>query len=328
MERKTLLSLFTLIAAFSLLTFTSQAKAAEYPEPDKVIDFNLHSTPGSGMDTFQRMVARFLNDEGIVKSKIQVTNRTGGASAVAINYTASKKGDPYVLQQWTTSNIMAILRGTTAVKSVMDLTLIVSMVEDPNLLVVRPDSKYKSLKDLVEDARKNPHRVRGSVGSIGGTEHVIMNRLEKATGVKFNITAFGGTAFIPVLGGHTDFTFSTILDVQESMKAGKLQYLANAGEVRSEAAPEIPTMKELGVNASMRQLRGFWGPSEMPDYAVKYWEQAFAKLMKVKGFQDFLKKINMEPVFMGSEKLKEYMPGYYKEFAADVKDLDAYVQKK
>ena len=112
------------------------------------------------------------------------------------------------------------------------------------------------------------------------------------------------------------------------MKAGKLKYLANAGEVRSQAAPDIPTMKELGINASMRQLRGFWGPPEMPDYAVKYWEQAFAKLMKVKGFQDFLKKINMEPVFMGPEKLKGYMPGYVKEFEADVKDLDAYVEKK
>ena len=161
------------------------------------------------MDAFQRMVAHFLNDEGIVKPKIQVFNRQGGGAAVAINYVASKKGDPYVLQQWTTSPIMAILRGTTTVKNVMDLTLISSLVEDPNLLVVRPDSKYKSLKDLIEDARKNPDKVRGSVGSIGGTEHVIMNRLEKATGVKFNITAFGGTAFVPVLGGHTDFTFST-----------------------------------------------------------------------------------------------------------------------
>jgi putative tricarboxylic transport membrane protein len=328
MKQRVAVPLCVLIAAFGFLIFAAEARAAEYPEPGKTIDFNVHSQPGSGMDSFQRMAARFLNEEGIVKSKIQVMNRTGGASAVAINYTASKKGDPYILQQWTTSNIMAILRGTTSVKSVMDLTLIVSLVEDPNLLVVRPDSKYKSLKDLIDDARQNPNRVRGSVGSIGGTEHVIMNRLERATGVKFNITSFGGNAYIQVLGGHTDFTFSTMLDVQESMKAGKLKYLANAGEARAEAAPDIPTMKELGFNASMRQLRGFWGPPEMPDYAVKYWEQAFAKLMKVKGFQDFLKKIDMEPTFMGSEKLKEYMPAYYKEFAADVKDLDAFVEKK
>jgi len=327
MGRKALVSLFALIAVFSLLSFTPEARAAEYPDKDKIVEFVLHSKPGSGMDAIQRVVAKFLNDEGIVKSKIQVFNREGGATAVASNYVASKKGDPYVLQQWTTSVIMAFLRGTNKVKNITDMTLISCLVEDPNLLVVRPDSKYKSLKDLVEDARNNPNRIKGSVGSIGGTEHVIMNRLEKATGVKFNITAFGGTSFVPVLGGHTDFTFSTPLDVQESMKAGKLRYLANAGDVRAQVAPDVPTMKELGVNASMRQLRGFLGPPEMPDYAVKFWEQAFAKLLEVKGFKDYLKKIDMDPVYMGSEQLTKYMPEYVKEFAADVKDLEAFVSK-
>jgi len=324
MRRKVLFSLFALIAVLSFLSFGPEARAAEYPDKDKVIEFVLHSKPGSGMDTIQRVVAKFLNEEGIVKSKIQVFNREGGATAVATNYVVSKKGDPYVLQQWTTSVIMAILRGTTKVKDITEMTLLCCLVEDPNLLVVRPDSKYKSLKDLVEDARKNPNRVKGSVGSIGGTEHIIMNRLEKATGVKFNITAFGGTSFVPVLGGHTDFTFSTLLDVQESMKAGKLKYLANAGDVRTPVAPEIPTMKELGINASMRQLRGFYGPPEMPADAVKFWDQAFSKLLEVKGFQDYLKKIDMDPIYMGPEQLRKFMPDYVKEFATDVKDLEAF----
>jgi putative tricarboxylic transport membrane protein len=210
----------------------------------------------------------------------------------------------------------------------MDLTLLCSLVEDPNLLVVRADSKYKSLKDLIEDARKNPDKVRGGVGSIGGSEHVIMNRVERATGVKFNITAFGADGFVPLLGGHTDFTFAPPLVVQESVKAGKIRYLANAGDTRSQATPDEPTMKELGVNASFRQLRGFWGPPEMPDYAVKFWGQAFAKLSETKGFKDLLRKFSMEPVYMGPEQLRKFMPGYVKEFIADIKDLEAYVSKK
>jgi putative tricarboxylic transport membrane protein len=326
MKRKALLSLFALIAVFSLLSFTPAAEAAEYP--DKTIEFVLHGTPGSGMDTLQRTIARFLNDEGIVKPKIQVFNRTGGAATVAINYVASKKGDPYVLQGWTTSPIMTLLRGTTTVKDVMDLTLLCSLVEDPNLLIVRPDSKYKGLKDLIEDARKNPDKIKGSIGPIGGSEHVIMNRVEKATGVKFNITAFGGTSYVPVLGGHTDFTFAPSADAQESVTAGRLRYLANAGDTRSQATPDEPTMKELGVNASFRQLRGFWGPPEMPDYAVKFWGQAFAKLSETKGFKDLSRKLYMEPAYMGPEQLRKFMPDYAKEFMADVKDLDAYVSKK
>ncbi len=320
-------AVFALIAVFILVGFSPKAEAAEYPAPDKIVEFVLHSQPGSGMDTLQRMIARFLNDEKIVRPKIQVFNKQGGATTVAVNYVASKAGDPYVLQQWTTSVIMTILRGTTKVKNITDMALICALVEDPNLLVVRTDSKYKSLKDVIEDARKNPDRVKGSVGSIGGTEHVIMNRLEKAAGVKFNMTAFCGTSYVPVLGGHTDFTFSTPLDVQESMKAGKLRYLANAGDIRAQVAPDVPTMKELGVNASMRQLRGFFGPPEMPDYAVKFWDQAFTKLLEVNAFKDYLKTVDMEPVYMGPEQLRKFMPDYLKEFAADVKDLEAYVKK-
>jgi putative tricarboxylic transport membrane protein len=222
---------------------------------------------------------------------------------------------------------MTILRGTTKVKSMTDMALICVLVEDPNLLVVRTDSKYKSLKELIEDAKKNPDKIRASVGSIGGTEHVIINRLEKAAGVKFNTTSFGSNSYVPVIGGHTEFTFSTPLDVQESMKAGKLRYLANAGDQRAQVAPDVPTMKELGVNASMRQLRGFFGPPGMPDYAVKYWDQAFKKLLEVNAFKDYLKKVDMEPVYMGPEQLKKFMPDYLKDFVADVKDLDAYVKK-
>ncbi len=288
----------------------------------------MHNSAGTAGDTFYRSIARFLNDEGIVKQKIQIFNRTGGAATVAINYVASKKGDPYVLQGWTTSPIMTLLRGTTKVKDVMDLTLLCSLVEDPNLLVVRSDSKYKSMKDLIEDARKNPDKVKGSVGTIGGSEHVIMNRVEKATGVKFNITAFGGASYVPVLGGHTDFTFGPPADVQESVTAGKLRYLANASDTRSQATPNEPTMKELGINTSFRQLRGLWGPPEMPDYVVKFWGQAFAKLSETKGFKDLSRKFYMEPAYMGPEQLRKFMPDYAKEFAADIKDLEAYVSKK
>jgi tripartite-type tricarboxylate transporter receptor subunit TctC len=151
------------------------------------------------------------------------------------------------------------LRGTTTVKNVMDLTLLCCLVEDPNLLVVRADSKYKTLKDLIEDARKNPEKVRASVGPVGDTEHVIVNRLEKASGVKFNVTSFVGTSYVPVLGGHTDFTFSPTADVQESVKAGKLRYLANAGDIRSRALPDEPTMKEQG-ECILQAVEGLPGP--------------------------------------------------------------------
>jgi putative tricarboxylic transport membrane protein len=222
----------------------------------------------------------------------------------------------------------AILRGTATVKDAMDVANLCILAEDPNVLVVRPDSKYKTLKDLIDDARQNPDKVRGSVGSIGGTEHIIMNRMERATGVKFSVTAFAGTSYVPVLGGHTDFTVSTPVDVLQSVKAGKLKILAAVGDTRMQLAPEVPTMKEQGVNTSFRQYRGLWGAPSMPDYAVKFWGQACSKLFETKAFKDFLKKVEMDPVFMGPDQLSKFMPDYARELAVDIKDLEVFGGKK
>ena len=322
MKRKELLSWFVLAAILCFTPFATGAQAAEYP--DKTIEFVVHSAAGGGPDFFLRTIARFLNDEGIVKPKIFVSNKLGGSGTLAINYLASKKGDPNVLLGWTTSPLATLLRGTTTVKNVMDLAFLCALSEDVNLLVVGGDSKYKTLKDFIDDARRNPDKVKGGVGSIGSTEHILMHRLEKAAGVKFNITSFGSSSYSKVLGGHVDFTFAVPIDVMQSVAAGKLRILANAGDTRSPSTPDVPTMREQGVNASFRQLRGLCGPPDMPEYAVKFWGQAFAKLSEIKGFKESLKKFEMEPLYMGPEQLKKVIPDYTKELAADIKDLDVY----
>jgi putative tricarboxylic transport membrane protein len=324
MKRKVL---FALIAAFVLIGFAQMADAAGYP--DKPIEFINHTAAGGGADAFNRMIALFLNNEGIVKPRITVINRPGGSGTVAINDLASRKGDPNVLMAWTTAPVVTLMRGTTTVKDVLDLTMICNLVEDPNILIVRGDSPYKTLKDLIEEARKNPDKIKGGIGSIGSGEHIVISRMEKAAGVKFNLTSFGGQSFLQILGGHIDFSFATPAPaVIQSVTAGKLRMLAVAGDKRNQVRPEIPTMKEQGVNASFRQLRGFWGPPKMPDYAVKFWEQAFAKLSEIKGFKDHLLQLDMENDYMGPEQLRTFMPVYANELAGDLKDLEVYGGKK
>ena len=206
MRRKNLFALFVLVAVLCSIPFIPEVRAAEYP--DKITEIVCHSAAGgAGADSFVRTAAHFLNDEGIVKQKIYVSNKTGGGGAVAVDYLASKKADPYVLMGWTTAPLVAILRNTTTLKDTAEITGLCNLVNDPLLLSIRADSKYKNLKDLIDDARNNPSKVRAGISSPGGTEHFVVNRLEKATGVKFNVTAFSGAALVALLGGHIDFTF-------------------------------------------------------------------------------------------------------------------------
>jgi putative tricarboxylic transport membrane protein len=328
MERNVSLCFIALLALLTVSIITPDAKAAEYP--DKIIEFVTHGAGGTigGMDSFVRNAAHFLNSEEIVKQKLYVSNRPGGGGAVAVNYLASKKGDPYALMGWTTAPLVAILRNTTTVKDPMEITGICSLVNDPLLLCVRADSKYKNLKDLTDDARNNPDKVKACISSPGGTEHFVVNRFEKATGVKFNVTSFQGTCLVSLLGGHVDYSFESPSQAEQNVAAGKLRALANAGETRSQFMPDVQTFKEQGVNASFTQFRGVWGPPGMPDYAAKFWGQAFAKLSEAKAYQDQVRKSYMEPAYMGPEQMRTFTAEYARGLAVDLKDLEVYGGKK
>ncbi|MDI6726486.1 MAG: tripartite tricarboxylate transporter substrate binding protein, partial [Smithellaceae bacterium] len=286
-------------------------------------------SPGGGSDLFARQIAHIMEKEGIVKQKIQVVNRPGGGAAVAVNYLASKKGDPYTFMHTTTGPISAVLRGATQVK-LEDLTLIAMLVEDPNLAFTRHDSPFKDMKSLIAEAKKAPRKINVAVGTIGGTEHVCAHRVAKAAGVEFNITSFrgGGEAAVALLGGHVDFSFGNLNEQMGQIEAKKVRALATMGEKRLSFLPETPTIKELGVNASFSQIRGFWAPPDFPSYAVKFWEDAFEKLLKTKDFKELLQASQGVESFLKQEEFKKFFYKYADELRRDVKELEVYQGKK
>ena len=165
-----------LLSLFAVgLAAVPQAGAA-YPEPDKVIEFLHHSSPGGAAGLFVLTSGDILNKAGIVKAKIQTQTRQGGSSAVALNYLKSKKGDPYVVMHWTTAQLMAMLRGTTEMK-LEECVWLSTLIEDGNVLMVPYNSPYKTLKDLIADAKANPMKVNVGINSIGGSEHVMASRI-------------------------------------------------------------------------------------------------------------------------------------------------------
>ena len=260
----------SIVVVLSLFAFTlaiAPAAQAAYPEPDKVIEFLHHSSPGGAAGLFVLTSGDILNKTGIVKAKIQTQTRQGGSSAVALNYLKSKKGDPYVVMHWTTAQLMAMLRGTTQMK-LDECVWLSTLIEDGNVLIVPYNSPYKTLKDLIADAKANPKKVSVGINSIGGSEHVMAARIERAAGVKFNITAF---EFSPtqLIGGHIAMAFGNTAETSSHVKAKRARVLANMGERRVPYYKDIPTMNEQGVNASFTQVRGFFGGPNYPDRGVQ-----------------------------------------------------------
>lgn len=312
-----------LVATIFFLAISSLAPPANAEYPEKPIEFVIHSAPGGGMDTFTRTAAHILEKTGIVNQKIRVTNRRGGGATVAINYVVDQKGDPYVLQHWTTSPLNTILRGTTKIKSWKDLTIIGTLIQDPNVAVARVESPFTDMGELIAYAKKNPEEVSASIQTIGGSEHIISHRIEKATGAKLTVTSFA-KGVVALLGGHIDMSFDTVAVVGPHVEAGKLKYLATMTQERIPFLPDVGTLKDFGINAYFTQYRGFWGGPGFPEYAVKYWEEAFAKLMETKEWKDFMSKGSMVPNYLTQAEAVKILGPYYEELRQDVKELEAY----
>ncbi len=327
MKGKMLYSAVLLVSIWITGVLTFQAGAADYP--DKPIEIIVHSAPGGGSDLFARQVAAILEKEGIVKQKIQVANRTGGGATVALNALADKKGDPYTFMNATTGPLTTVLRGSSRIKF-EDLTPIAMIAEDPNLAFTRPDSPYKDMKGVIAEAKKAAKKVNVAVGTIGGSEHICAHRVAKATGVEFNIVAFksGGEAAVALLGGHVDLSFGNIQEQMGQIEAKKIKVLATMSEKRIPFFPDVPTMKDEGINATFSQFRGFWAAPNFPAHAVKYWEDTFEKLMKNATFRNYLKSNQAVEHFLKHDEFKKYLTTYSKELMQDVKALEVYQEKK
>jgi putative tricarboxylic transport membrane protein len=315
---------FQIVVVFSLfwitVAFAPQAGAA-YPEPDKVIEFLHHSSPGGAAGLFVLSSGDILNKTGIVKTKIQTQTRQGGSSAVALNYLKSKAGDPYVVMHWTTSQLFAMLRGSTQMK-LEECVWLTTLAEDPSVLIVPYKSPYKTLADLIKDAKANPKKVSVGINSIGGSEHIQALRIERATGVKFNITAF---EFSPtqLIGGHIDVGFGNTAETASHVKAKRARVLAAVAPQRLPYYKDVPTLIEQGVNASFTQYRGFFGGPNFPTEAYNYWQDAFAKLSKTKEYAAFQKKADLVPYYKNGADTKAFLVGYVKDLEQDLKDLQA-----
>jgi putative tricarboxylic transport membrane protein len=314
---------FSTAVIFSSLVFAAvfapSARAA-YPEDGKVIEFLHHSSPGGGAGLFVLTCADLLNKTGIVKAKIQVQTRQGGSSAVALNYLQSKAGDPYVVMMWTTAQLMALNRGTTSMK-LQDVTWLTTTIEDGNVIIVPYQSRYTSIKELIAEAKANPKKVSVGINSIGGSEHIMAARIERVMGVKFNITSF---EFSPtqLIGGHIDMAFGNTAETSGHVKAKRARVLANMGENRIPYYKDVPTLIEQGINASFTQYRGFFGGPNFPAEAVKFWQDAFAKLVKTKEFAEFMTKSDYIAAYKTAADTKAFIQGYNAELIKDGKFIE------
>jgi tripartite-type tricarboxylate transporter receptor subunit TctC len=268
---------FAAIMAVSLGAMTAPGTAsAQYPE--EPITYIISFDPGGESDVTARFQEPHL--EELLGVDVIVTHRPGGGGAVAWSeFQRTAEPDGYTIIGINIPHIVAQpIQRADAGYDTFDWEIITWFHFTPNALIVRNDSPFETLEDLIEFARENPQVV--TIGGSGtfSANHLEMLRLENAADIDLTYIPFTGTGPLPaaVLGGHVSALMNyTMLGVQMS---DEVRVLAVAAEERVPSMPDAPTFRELGYDIVGGAYRGVAAPAGTPPEIVEQLAEVFGEV--------------------------------------------------
>jgi tripartite-type tricarboxylate transporter receptor subunit TctC len=229
-----------------LFLFASEALAQAYPtRPVRVL---VGFTPGGGTDIMARFLTPRLSE--YLGQQFVVENRPGAATNVATEMVARAAPDGYTLL-FTTSAlaINASLYKNLQYDALRDLAPVSVLADSPNLLVASQSVPAKDLAELIALARAKPGALNYSSAGAGTSQHLAGELFKVRTGTDIVHIPYKGTApsLAGVMSGEVQFSFANVPAILAHVRSGRLRALAVAGPQRSELMPDVPTMREAGV---------------------------------------------------------------------------------
>lgn len=309
----------------ALLVMIAGPAWAQEPYPTRPITMINPFPPGGIADLSARPLAAML--ERILKQPVVVSNKPGAAGAVGTQAAAVAKPDGYTLLvhvvsiSYTPEVDKLFGRAPTYTRD--QLVGIARLNADPPILVVNADLPWKSVKDLVEDAKKRPGEITFSSSGVYGASHVPMEMfLQAAGGLKMRHlpTTGGGPATTAVLGGHAQLWTSPPGVGAPHLKAGKLRALATFGATRHQHFPDVPTLKELGYDLEYYLWTGIFAPKNTPPHVMKILREATRKAIQEPDFKAAMDKIQTPIAYQDADEFNAW-------WAEDAKRLAVAIQR-
>ncbi len=254
MRRDTFLRSMTLMALAGALPISARAAEA--------IKMMIPANPGGGWDTTGRALGSAMQDAGVASS-VSYDNKGGAAGAIGLaQFVNSTKGDPNALIVMGAVMLGGMITGKPPV-SLSQATPIARLTSEYNVFVLPGDSPFKTMKDVVEQMKKDPGSVKWGGGSRGSTEHIAAAMIARVVGVdpsKINYVAFrgGGEATAAILGGNVTVGGSGYSEFAEYIKTGKMRAIAVTSDKRLPGI-DVPTLKEQGIDVVIGNWRGVYG---------------------------------------------------------------------
>ena len=270
----------------------------------------LPANPGGGWDTTGRALGKAMQDAGVASS-VSYENKGGAAGAIGLaQFYNANKGDPNALMVMGAVMLGGIITGKPPV-SVTQLTPIARLTSEYNVFVVPANSPLKTLKDVVEQMKKDPGSVKFGGGSRGSTEHIAAAMLARAIGVdasKLNYVPFrgGGEAVAAILGGNVTVGGSGYSEFQPYIEAGKMRTIAVTSPQRLKGL-DIPTMKEQGVDVELGNWRGVYAAAGISEAQRQVLTDKVVKATQSKSWQEALAKNSWTPALLTGKAFEDFV---------------------
>jgi len=301
MRRDTFLKSLAALAAAGALPMTARAAAS--------LKMMIPANPGGGWDTTGRALGKSLQEAGA--ASVSYDNKGGAAGAIGLaQFVNGSKGDPNALMTMGAVMLGGIITGKPPV-SLSQATPIARLTSEYNVFVLPASSPLKTMKDVIEQMKKDPGSVKWGGGSRGSTEHIAAAMIAREVGVdpaKINYVAFrgGGEATAAILGGNVTVGGSGYSEFAEYITTGKMRAIAVTSEQRLKGI-DVPTLKEQGVNVVIGNWRGVYGAPGITPQQRKELTDLVLKATKTKSWSEALEKNAWTPAVLAGADFEKFV---------------------
>ena len=301
MRRDTFLRGLAALAAAGTLPLSARAATN--------LKMMIPANPGGGWDSTGRAIGKSLQESGV--GSVSYDNKGGAAGAIGLaQFVSASKGDPNALMTMGAVMLGGIITGKPPV-SLSQATPLARLTSEYNVFVLPAASPLKTMKDVVDQLKKDPGSVKWGGGSRGSTEHIAAAMLAREVGAdpaKINYVAFrgGGEAIAAILGGNVTVGGSGYSEFAEYIVTGKMKAIAVTSETRLKGI-DVPTMKEQGYNVVIGNWRGLYGAGGITPAQRKELTDLIVKATKTKSWAEALEKNNWTPALMTGPEFDNFV---------------------
>ena len=329
--KKTSAVCLTVIMLLVICSCKSQTEpsqpAIEYPK--KSIELIAPAGSGSGYDLTIRSVAQCLLDTKLVSVPLPVTNKPGGGGIISLEYLEEKRGVDDVLAVFSPPLFLINLNGSTTLNYQDNTTPIVRLITDYGIFAVGKDSPYSTINEVMVALKQNPKAIKiGGISAPGSMDHIQFLKVAHTAGVSdlkgIEYVGFqDGSVAAQLMGGHVDLISVGISDSMGLVESGDIRALATTADKRVGRGilAEVPTCIEQQIDATFYNWRGVFGPKDMPDYALKYWEETFEQMAQTQEWKETCEKYGWDMMFSGHDDFVVFLQEVNAEYAVLLNEI-------